>query len=234
MSNDVDPVILLRMSERDWLTVVSDLNNEQVNDILEHETDDADNIDTQEQDTSFGDVENYERLIQTCDVNLDTLRNVKFSSDVTPKCLPQDHKGIADTNSKWNVHVNCIFFTIQTFTQFRISCFKLQCSLQIIHIFIDLIGTWEQLSEELREKLNQCLAFNRINKEIEIISLKIESITCKKETLDSFEEKEASMHKVNLQVNIYSIFWGIYLFYEIICVIDLLHVFRNYWIIWML
>jgi len=137
VSNDVDPVILLRMSERDWLTVVSDLNNEQ------------------EQDTSFGDVENYERLIQTCDVNLDTLRNVKFSSDVTPKCLPQDHK--------------------------------------------DLIGTWEQLSEELREKLNQCLAFNRINKEIEIISLKIESITCKKETLDSFEEKEASMHKVNLQ-----------------------------------
>jgi len=137
VSNDVDPVILLRMSERDWLTVVSDLNNEQ------------------EQDTSFGDVENYERLIQTCDVNLDTLRNVKFSSDVTPKCLPQDHK--------------------------------------------DLIGTWEQLSEELREKLNQCLAFNRINKEIEIISLKIESITCKKETLDSFEENEASMHKVNLQ-----------------------------------
>jgi len=137
VSNDVDPVILLRMSERDWLTVVSDLNNEQ------------------EQDTSFGDVENYERLIQTCDVNLDTLRNVKFSSDVTPKCLPQDHK--------------------------------------------DLIGTWEQLSEDLREKLNQCLAFNRINKEIEIISLKIESITCKKETLDSFEEKEASTHKVNLQ-----------------------------------
>ena len=88
MSNDVDPVILLRMSERDWLTVVSDLNNEQVNDILEHETYDAHNIDTQEQDTSFGDVENYERLIQTCDVNLDTLRNVKFSSDVTPKCLP--------------------------------------------------------------------------------------------------------------------------------------------------
>ena len=30
MSTDVDPVILLRMSERDWLNVVSDLNNEQV------------------------------------------------------------------------------------------------------------------------------------------------------------------------------------------------------------
>ena len=56
--------------------------------------------------------------------------------------------------------------------------------------------------------LNKCLAFNRINKEIEIISLKIESITCKKETLDSFEENEASMHKVNLQVNIYSILGG--------------------------
>ena len=111
---------------------------------------------------------------------------------------------IADTKSKWNAHVNCIFFTIQTFTQSRISCFKLQCSLQIIHIFIDLIGTWEQLSEELREKLNQCLAFNRINKEIEIISLKIESFTCKKETL----EKEASSHKVNLPL----FFKGIHLF----------------------
>ena len=75
---------------------------------------------------------------------------------------------------------------------------------QIIHIFIDLIGTWEQLSEELREKLNKCLAFNRINKEIEIISLKIESFTCKKETL----EKEASSHKVNLPL----FFKGIHLF----------------------
>ena len=39
MSTDVDPVILLRMSERDWLNVVSDLNNEQgqedVHDILD-------------------------------------------------------------------------------------------------------------------------------------------------------------------------------------------------------
>ena len=56
-------------------------------------------IDIQEQDTSFGDVENYERLLQTCDVNLDTLRNINFPSDVTPKCLPQDHKGTATFNA---------------------------------------------------------------------------------------------------------------------------------------
>ena len=72
--------------------------------------------------------------------------------------------------------------------------------MHIFNIFSDLIGTWEELSRELKEKLNQCLAFNRINKEIEIISLKIESITCKKETLDSIEENEASSHKINFQV----------------------------------
>ena len=42
MSTDVDPVILLRMSERDWLNVVSDLNNEQVEDADEVGDDDTD------------------------------------------------------------------------------------------------------------------------------------------------------------------------------------------------
>ena len=87
------------MSERDWLNVVSDLNNEQVEDADEVGNDDTDIVIDQEQDTSFGDVENYERLLQTCDVNLDTLRNINFSSDVTPKCLPQDHKGKSTSNS---------------------------------------------------------------------------------------------------------------------------------------
>ena len=68
-------------------------------------------------------------------------------------------------------------------------------------IFSDLIETWEDLQSELEQKINQCQAFNKINKEIEIISLKIENISSKKEEIEQFEEEEAQNLVKHFQVN---------------------------------
>ena len=65
---------------------------------------------------------------------------------------------------------------------------------------LDLIGTWEELSTELTQRLDHCLLFNGINKEIEIISLKVESISNQKNSLDKQEEKEAISYKEGLKV----------------------------------
>ena len=86
-------MILLRMSERDWLTVLSDLNSETVMIRMEKCNICSDVLPFQEQETSFGDVDNFDRLIQTCALNLDTIKKIKFGPDVIPKCLPQDHEG---------------------------------------------------------------------------------------------------------------------------------------------
>ena len=69
-----------------------------------------------------------------------------------------------------------------------------------VNFFADLIGTWEELLTELKQKLDQCLAFNGINKEIEIISLKVESISSQKAKLESLEENDAISYKENLKV----------------------------------
>ena len=53
---------------------------------------------------------------------------------------------------------------------------------------------------ELKQKLDQCLAFNGINKEIEIISLKVESISSQKAKLESLDENDAISYKENLKV----------------------------------
>ena len=65
---------------------------------------------------------------------------------------------------------------------------------------LDLIGTWEELLVELKSRLDQCLAFNGINKEIEIISLKVESISNQKLNLETQEENEAISFKEGLKV----------------------------------
>ena len=67
-------MIVLRMSERDWLNVVS-----------EHNTD---------IETSFGDEDNLERLIETSNVNIGTLKSITMQTETEPKCLPQDLKGL--------------------------------------------------------------------------------------------------------------------------------------------
>ena len=92
----LDPVVLLRMSERDWLSVLADLNAEKVT-----ATSSLRSFHNcfQEQETSFGDVDNFDRLIQTCGVNLDTLKKINFGPDVSPKCLPQDHEGMSSTHN---------------------------------------------------------------------------------------------------------------------------------------
>ena len=67
-------------------------------------------------------------------------------------------------------------------------------------INLDLIGTWEELFVELKSRLDQCLAFNGINKEIEIISLKVESISNQKLGLETQEENDAISFKECLKV----------------------------------
>ena len=54
--------------------------------------------------------------------------------------------------------------------------------------------------EELKSRLDQCLAFNGINKEIEIISLKLESISNQKLSLESQDENDAISYKEGLKV----------------------------------
>ena len=89
---ELDPIILLRMSERDWINAVHELN--------------------EKKETNFGDKENFvgeahssfslvffnilyqERLITTCNINLEALRQLQISEVTSgPKCLPRDHKG---------------------------------------------------------------------------------------------------------------------------------------------
>ena len=70
----LDPVLALRRSERNWLNVLTELNTE-VN------------------QAAFGEIEHFQRLMATCQTNIETLSTIKISADVVPKCLPQDHNG---------------------------------------------------------------------------------------------------------------------------------------------
>jgi len=77
-NEEIDPIILLRMSERDWISAVHELN--------------------EKKETNFGEKENYERMITTCNVNLEILRSLDISPEtIRLKCLPQDHKDLLDT-----------------------------------------------------------------------------------------------------------------------------------------
>ena len=51
-------------------------------------------------------MDNYDRLIQTCGVNLDTLQKLNISADVAPKCLPQDHGGKSSHRDLTHVQVD--------------------------------------------------------------------------------------------------------------------------------
>jgi hypothetical protein len=74
----VDPIILLRMSERDWISAIHELK--------------------EKKETNFGEKENFERMITTCNVNLEILRSLVITEESNrPKCLPRDHKDLVDT-----------------------------------------------------------------------------------------------------------------------------------------
>ena len=73
-----DPVLLLRMCERDWVGVVTDLNTDT------------------SRATCYGDVDTFTRLLDTCRVNLEILRRLDIPEDVTPRCLAPDSKGKYD------------------------------------------------------------------------------------------------------------------------------------------
>ena len=74
ISVGLDPVLVLRMSERNWLNVLTELN-------------------TEANQSAFGEIDHFQRLIKTCETNIDSLSSIKISDDVGPKCLSQDHKG---------------------------------------------------------------------------------------------------------------------------------------------
>merc|ERR1711953_893861 len=73
-----DPVLVLRMSERNWLNVLTELN-------------------TEDNQAAFGETEHFQRLIKTCKTNIDTLSTIRISADVVPRCLPQDHNDLLAT-----------------------------------------------------------------------------------------------------------------------------------------
>lgn len=76
--DDIDPIILLRMSERDWISAIHELN--------------------EKKETNFGEKDNFERMITTCTVNLEILKSLKITEEThRPKCLPRDHKDLVDT-----------------------------------------------------------------------------------------------------------------------------------------
>ena len=79
----LDPVLVLRMSERNWLNVLTELN-------------------TEDNQAAFGETEHFQRLIKTCKTNIDTLSTIRISADVVPRCLPQDHNG--------NIYFGCLMF----------------------------------------------------------------------------------------------------------------------------
>merc|ERR1711874_713765 len=74
----LDPVLVLRMSERNWLNVLTELN-------------------TEDNQAAFGETEHLQRLIKTCKTNIDTLSTIRISADVVPRCLPQDHNDLLAT-----------------------------------------------------------------------------------------------------------------------------------------
>ena len=53
-------------------------------------------------------------------------------------------------------------------------------------------------------RLNQCLAFNKINKDLEIVSLKVENISAQKQEIKSTVEIDAKLMKDKIEVRIES------------------------------
>ena len=54
-----------------------------------------------------------------------------------------------------------------------------------------MLGTWEELLLELKQRLAQCREFHSINKQLGAISQQLESLQAEKLSLDSCEENEA-------------------------------------------
>lgn len=92
----MDPVLLLRKSERSWLNVLTELN-------------------TEANQLAFGEMEHFQRLIKTCETNIDTLSTIRISADVVPKCLPQDHNDLLATWEELLAELNDRFSLCENF-----------------------------------------------------------------------------------------------------------------------
>ena len=62
-----------------------------------------------------------------------------------------------------------------------------------------MIETWEKLQEDIQLRLNQCQAFNKINKDLEILSLKVDNITAQKHDLESIVDIDAEIMKDKIE-----------------------------------
>eukprot|EP00092_Neocalanus_flemingeri_P027351 GFUD01029663.1.p1 GENE.GFUD01029663.1~~GFUD01029663.1.p1 ORF type:complete len:572 (+),score=173.88 GFUD01029663.1:147-1862(+) len=115
-NEDIDPIILLRMSERDWINAVHELK--------------------EKKETNFGEQENYERMITTCNVNLEILRSLDISPETNrPKCLPQDHKDLMDTWERLHADLNKQASQCQTYN--KINCQIEKFSTQLADLAAD-------------------------------------------------------------------------------------------------
>lgn len=132
----LDPVLVLRRSERNWLNVLTELNTE-VN------------------QAAFGEIEHFQRLMATCETNIETLSTIKISADVVPKCLPQDHN--------------------------------------------DLLATWEELLQELNERLSLCENFRNLNVEIETAASKLDILLKRRRKLESSDDEDIDLRKDSFQ-----------------------------------
>ena len=149
----LDPVLLLRMSERNWLNVLTELN-------------------TEENQTAFGDQEQFQRLMKTCETNIETLANTKISPEVVPQCLPQDHYG----KDLWWFHLTNISPTS------------------------DLLASWEELETELTERLSLCEKYTKLTGEIETAASKLEVLLKQSKKLESSEDEDIDLRKDSAQV----------------------------------
>lgn len=151
----LDPVLLLRMSERNWLNVLTELNSE-------------------ENQTAFGEMEHFHRLMKTCETNIETLSNTKISPEVVPQCLPQDHYG----KDLWCFHFSKISPTS------------------------DLMASWEELVAELSERMSLCEKYSSVTGEIETAASKLDVLLKQIKKLESSEDEDIDLRKDSAQVRL--------------------------------
>ena len=152
----LDPVLLLRMSERNWLNVLTELN-------------------TEDNQTAFGDEEHFQRLMKTCQTNMETLSNTKISPEVVPQCVPQDHYG----KDLWWFHLSALHDISPT---------------------SDLLASWEELKTELTERLSLCEKYTKVTGEIETAASKLEVLLKQRKKLESSEDEDIDLRKDSAQV----------------------------------
>jgi len=133
--DEIDPIILLRMSERDWISAVQELN--------------------EKKETNFGEKENYERMITTCTVNLEILRGLDITTQTSrPKCLAQDHKDLMGTWVLLLADLNKKLVQYKTYNQ-------INCDIQKFSSQLDKVET-ERVDLDCQEDVDLARQMDRL------------------------------------------------------------------------